>query len=105
MEGSQPPDTPSTLEFYRSTLELYNILEEILTTFYPSGVCNQVSQNEKTHADGATIELDLNSILRIDKSLCEWRSNLPPHLIERAPGTEPDMNEGFLRQANVLKLR
>jgi hypothetical protein len=104
-KGVQPPNNPSTLEFFKATLELYNILEDILTTFYPSGLCDQAIYSKHSLKGGESVELDLNSILRIDRSLNEWKANLSKHLVERAPDTEANTDEGFLRQANVLKLR
>lgn len=103
-EGKQPHGAPSNMGFFRATLELYDILEDILSTFYPSGVCDQPDQNDD-HTTISRVNLDLNSILRIDRSMSNWSASLPPHLIERTPTIGLDVDESFLRQANVLKLR
>lgn len=103
-EGKQPHGSPSNMGFFRATLELYDILEDILSTFYPSGVCDQPDRKDD-HTRGSTLNLDLNSILRIDGSMSDWLKNLPPHLVERIPTNGLDVDQDFLRQANVLKLR
>lgn len=93
------------MEFFRLTLKLYNILEDILSTFYPSGVSDQLTYKKDNCTSEEIHCLDLNAILRIDKLLSEWMASIPPHLVSRPPAINPDIDEGFLRQANVLKLR
>jgi hypothetical protein len=104
-EGVQPSNVPSNMEFFRLTLKLYNILEDILSTFYPSGVSDQLTYRKDYCISEETHYLDLNAILRIDKLLSEWMASIPPHLVSRPPVIDSDVDEGFLRQANVLKLR
>ncbi|KAH9209557.1 fungal-specific transcription factor domain-containing protein [Leptodontidium sp. 2 PMI_412] len=104
-EGVQPSNIPSNMEFFRLTLKLYNILEDILSTFYPSGVSDQLTYKKDNCTSEEIHCLDLNAILRIDKLLSEWMASIPPHLVSRPPAINPEIDEGFLRQANVLKLR
>jgi hypothetical protein len=105
VDNVQPQGVPSKTEFYLQTLKLYNILEIILSTFYPSGVSECVTSRGDTSTSATLEDLDFNAILRIDTLLDEWHQNIPQHLIWCSEPASPGVNKLFLRQANVLELR
>ncbi|KFZ11405.1 hypothetical protein V501_04785 [Pseudogymnoascus sp. VKM F-4519 (FW-2642)] len=105
VDNVQPMGVPFRSEFYLQTLKLYNILELTLSTFYPSGVSESVTSRRNPSTNEDFEDLDYNAILRIDKLLTEWHQDIPPHLIWRSAPMSGEVDELFLRQANVLKLR
>ncbi|EAW07126.1 transcription factor domain-containing protein [Aspergillus clavatus NRRL 1] len=101
-EATQPADRPSVMAFYAKSLELYEILNDILLSLYkpvpeenPEDIYDfyfnkETSQGERT-------------IFELDRALTKWTRSLPPHLRGELP-SRPE-NAVFYHQSVVLKAR
>lgn len=103
--GSQPSHKPSKVEFFVSSLGLYSILEEILSTFYPSCVNGGTTSGNDFYQTKFAKRLDFNSILSLDQSLTKWRESLPSCLMMCEAPIDTRSDPVFPRQANILELR
>lgn len=97
-EVSQPEDQPSMMAFYAKSLELYEILNDILLSLYkpvaeesPEDIHDFYFNKEGNEGE--------RTIFDLDRSLTRWTRSLPSHL----RGTTA--NELFLRQGIVLRAR
>ena len=103
-EPTQPPNKPSIMAFYAKTLELYEIMNDVLLSLYkpasddsPEDVHdfyfnNNVNENESER-----------TIFELDRSLTQWTRSLPSHL-KGDPSVNQD-NPIFMRQGIVLRAR
>jgi hypothetical protein len=127
LSAVQPDDKPSYMAFFVNTLQLYEIMGDILVTLYSieakkspdDGLTS--GQNTPNHFPRADIEernrnRNLNSVLRLEMSLHSWKKALPPCLLpetytDKDTANIPPYRRGYttdhilFRQANVLQAR
>jgi len=96
--GTSPPSatSPSRIDFFIASLNLYDILHQLLDTSYSN-------LHHTNIAEGAT------SFMDIDKKLMSWESFLPPHLklgpLSWQESLSSSPNSIFRRQAVILRQR
>lgn len=93
---------PSILDFFVHTLELYDILYDILVGFYSSSSSSgniSVNQAWDKYLRGSDSTLD------IERRLVRWESSLPPHLKLTDLDVQTKTNKHFRRQAIILHQR
>lgn len=101
-EAMQPADRPSVMAFYAKSLELYEILNDILLSLYkpipeesPEDMYNFYFNKETSEGE--------RTIFELDRALTRWTRSLPPHLRgTTSPETE---NLVFYRQSVVIRAR
>lgn len=107
--GSQPDATPSLTECYCETIQLQDILGEVLAAMYypaPNPSPSSLTSN------GAK-DFDFHKLFAVDSLLKAWHRNLPSHLQAsqyKNSGEPPAHNLSkseviFRRQATVLEVR
>ncbi|GES66788.1 C6 transcription factor [Aspergillus terreus] len=103
VEATQPADRPSLMAFYAKSLELYEILNEILLSLYkpvpeesPEDIYDFYFNKESSEGE--------HTIFQLDRALTKWTKSLPPHLRGSyyAGGSG---NIVFYRQSVVLRAR
>ncbi|KAM6477517.1 aldehyde dehydrogenase family-domain-containing protein [Trichoderma sp. SZMC 28011] len=107
--GSQPDETPSLTECYVQTVQLQDILGEILTTLYHSDPNPSPGSSLSTGAKS----VDFHKLFAVDSLLTAWHKRLPPHLQAsqyKNSGEPPTLNLSdrkvvYRRQAIVLEVR
>lgn len=101
-EHGKRTDQPSLINFFEWSLELYEILNDILLRLYsslPEGRQNEVRSFycfQKDSKDGE------REVFELDSALADWCRRLPPHL--RDPSNS-SANPIFQRQSIVLRSR
>ncbi|KAL9553656.1 hypothetical protein MBANPS3_003189 [Mucor bainieri] len=115
--ATQPASKPSQMAFLVHTIQLYEIMGEILLTLYSDGdtfggAVDHASPSARSDIDGDNLATSLNSILKLEMALCSWKQDLPPFLQHDQSRDaifqmEKDEREAkkLLRQCNVLKAR
>jgi hypothetical protein len=124
--AEQPDDKPSHMAFFVHTLQLYEIMGDILTTLYSGGNKRslgenigptrmdraQHSQSHRPHVDEQNRATRLNSIIRLEIDLSTWEQNLPWFLSLYRDKERPRLNPSdyknnriLIRQSNVLRSR
>ncbi|KAL7908481.1 aldehyde dehydrogenase family domain-containing protein [Trichoderma velutinum] len=107
--GSQPDETPSLTECYIQTVQLQDILGDVLTAlYYPDP-----NQNPGPSLGSGEKNIDFHKLLAVDSLLTAWHKRLPPHLqaSRYKNNGEPhalNLSERkvvFRRQATVLEVR
>ncbi|KAL4899620.1 hypothetical protein BDW74DRAFT_189000 [Aspergillus multicolor] len=98
---TQPANQPSIMSFYAKSLELYEILNDILLSLY------KPTPDEPDDVYGFIFTKDNNehalTIFELDRALNKWSRSLPPHLRgEPAAGSNASI---FYRQSVVLRAR
>ncbi|KAJ0158904.1 Positive regulator of purine utilization [Colletotrichum tanaceti] len=95
-EGVQPPDRPSYLVFFVRSLELFDVLNEILAKFYSDG----------DYASDRRAEY-LNHVLQLSSRLDDLGASLPDYLREDADlsGFDEELRGCLQMQANIIKSR
>lgn len=103
VEATQPADRPSLMAFYAKSLELYEILNDILLSLYkpvpeesPEDIYDFYFNKESSEGE--------HTIFQLDRALTKWTKSLPPHLRGSyyAGGSG---NLVFYRQSVVLRAR
>lgn len=99
---AQPADRPSMMAFYAKSLELYEIMNDVLLSLYkpvPEASLEDIHDfyfNKQTNEGEQTI-------FELDRALTRWTRSLPPHLSQTSsPAFE---NPIFYRQSIVLRAR
>lgn len=101
MAFAQPSERPSILLFYIKTLELYAIVDDILTTLYMQ---NDAIWRGRAKSQRADLEnTDMTTVVRLDKGLTDWAKGLPPYLRPSRP--ESLSNDAIRRQSIVCRAR
>jgi hypothetical protein len=102
VEVSQPADRPSMMAFLAKSLELYEILNDILLNLYtpapeecPEDIHDFYFSRESKEGEHAIFDLD--------RALTKWCRKLPAHL--RHSSDDVSRNPVFFRQAIVLRAR
>ncbi|KAL4877987.1 fungal-specific transcription factor domain-containing protein [Aspergillus karnatakaensis] len=101
-EATQPADRPSFMAFYAKSLELYEILNDVLLSLYKPVVEESPDDIYDFYFNKETAEDEL-TIFELDRALTKWTRSLPPHL-RGSSATGPD-NIIFYRQSVVLRAR
>jgi hypothetical protein len=124
--AEQPVDKPSHMGFFVYTLQLYEIMGDILVTLYSTGSKRSVgdklgpttmdlaqrSQSPRPDVDEQNRATNLNSIIRLEMTLSTWEQSLPWFLRLYRERERPRLNPSdyrsnriLLRQSNVLRSR
>ncbi|PYH42286.1 transcription factor domain-containing protein [Aspergillus saccharolyticus JOP 1030-1] len=102
-DAAQPADRPSVMAFYAQSLELYEILNDILLSMYnpnPDESPDDVYFKDTTEGKQTVFELD--------RALTNWSRNLPPHLrgdASLAYGDKMFYHQSIVLQARFLHVR
>ena len=98
--------TPTRVDFFLQTLTLYDLLFEILNSFYQSESerFNSLDDVYRHYCLPSSRGLDKTTILDIDQRLIQWSEDLPPHLRMNKDEDDYD-NPMFRRQAVILHQR
>ncbi|KAJ0426889.1 C6 transcription factor [Aspergillus carlsbadensis] len=101
-EAIQPADRPSMMAFYAKSLELYEILNDVLLSLYkpipeesPEDIYDFYFNREPSEGELTIFELD--------RALTKWTRSLPAHL--RGDPSPVADNIIFYRQSVVLRAR
>ncbi|KAJ5614870.1 hypothetical protein N7528_008524 [Penicillium herquei] len=101
-EPTQPPETPSVMEFYAKSLELYEIMNDVLLSLYKSTADETMEDMHDFYFNSGTTEGD-RTIFELDRSLSRWTRSLPTHLQQWLNVNSE--NTIFMRQSIVLRAR
>lgn len=101
-EPSQPVDQPSIMGFYAKSLELYEIMNDVLLSLYKPVSEDRTEEAHDFYFNGVTSEGE-HTIFDLDRSLTRWARSLPPHL--RWGSSASSGNPIFCRQGIVLHAR
>lgn len=98
----QPADQPSIMAFYAKSLELYDILNDILLSLYKPVVEDSPDDFYDLYFNRDTSEDEL-TIFQLDRALTRWTRSLPAHL--RGEPVSGSNGIIFYRQSVVLRAR
>ncbi|KAL4814443.1 fungal-specific transcription factor domain-containing protein [Aspergillus spinulosporus] len=98
----QPADQPSIMAFYAKSLELYDILNDILLSLYKPVVEESPDDVYDLYFNRDTSEDEL-TIFQLDRALTRWTRSLPAHL--RGGPVSGSNGIIFYRQSVVLRAR
>ncbi|CAI7607099.1 unnamed protein product [Penicillium palitans] len=101
-EVSQPPDRPSMMAFYAKSLELYEIMNDVLLSLYKPISDDHTEDAHNFYFDNVASEGE-RTIFELDRSLTRWTRTLLPHL--RWDSSTVSTNPIFYRQSIVLRAR
>jgi hypothetical protein len=90
-----PSTQPSKMTFYIATLQLYQILGDILRELYSPRDDYRTMKEEQWLTK-------VSSIMRFDKELKDWVAQVPSFL---QWGSDADVSDDIVRQRNVLHVR
>lgn len=102
-EPSQPVERPSMMVFYAKTLELYEIMNDVLLSLYKP-VADEITDDTHDFYFNNTAGEGERTIFELDRSLTRWTRSLPVHLREDSSVNAQD-NPIFFRQGIVLHAR
>lgn len=102
IEAVQPADQPSMIAFFVKTLQLYDIINDLLLTLY-MGRDDNGQKDQYDFYFGQTESGDIATVYQLDRALMIWGQTLPSHL--RLSSLESSRNATFMRQAIVLRAR
>ncbi|ETN45558.1 uncharacterized protein HMPREF1541_09390 [Cyphellophora europaea CBS 101466] len=98
--GVQPTGQSSRLSFFVLSIDLFDILSDILATVYSS-------EDGKSSSEGSTN--NLHEVIRLSAALDKFASSIPRHLQFHAPhqheSAEEHIDKVFKLQSNVLHCR
>ncbi|KAK9350162.1 fungal-specific transcription factor domain-containing protein [Lipomyces doorenjongii] len=99
-------DRPSILDFFLQTLELYEILYDILVGFYSSSLGEDLSADETwdKYLERSGVS-NIFSTLDIERRLVRWERGLPSHLKLDDSNQDEGPNKYSTRQAVILHQR
>ncbi|CAG8365171.1 unnamed protein product [Penicillium salamii] len=101
-EASQPPDRPSMMAFFGKTLELYDIMNDVLESLYDPSTDSSGEDIHNFYFNNITGEGE-RTIFELDHCLSRWTKSLPEHL--RGDSALVSANPIFCRQSIVLRAR
>lgn len=102
LEASQPPNRPSIMAFFGKTLELYDIMNDVLLSLYNPSKDPSVEDIHDFYFNNITNEGE-RTIFELDHSLSRWTRSLPVHLC--GDSAMASANPIFCRQSIVLRAR
>ncbi|KAJ5423090.1 hypothetical protein N7445_011198 [Penicillium cf. griseofulvum] len=100
-EVFQPPNRPSMMAFYAKSLELYEIMNDMLLSLYKPISDDNGEDIHDFYFDNSASEGE-RTIFELDRSLTRWTRSLPPHL---RGDSSVSANAVFCRQSIVLRAR
>lgn len=101
-EPTQPLNKPSIMAFYAKTLELYEIMNDVLLSLYKPVLDDSQEDIYDFYFTKNVNEGD-RTIFQLDRSLTQWTRSLPSHL-QGDPSTNSE-SPIFMRQSIVLRAR
>ncbi|KAL2809432.1 putative C6 transcription factor [Aspergillus granulosus] len=101
-EATQPADRPSMMAFYAKSLELYEILNDVLLSLYKPIPDESPEDMYDFYFNRESREGEL-TVFELDRALTRWTRSLPPHL--RGDPSPVLDNIIFCRQNVVLRAR
>ncbi|GFG23844.1 hypothetical protein IFM61606_03736 [Aspergillus udagawae] len=101
-EVRQPMDRPSVMAFYAKSLELYEILNDILLSLYKAVPEENPEDIYDFYFNKGPDEGE-RTIFELDRALTKWTQSLPPHLRGDTPSKPEDAV--FYHQSVVLRAR
>ncbi|KAJ5259608.1 hypothetical protein N7478_012589 [Penicillium angulare] len=101
-EPMQPESKPSIMAFYAKTLELYEIMNNVLLSLYKPVLDDSQEDMHDFYFNSNVNEGD-RSIFELDRSLTQWTRSLPSHL--QGDSSVNSENLIFMRQSIVLRER
>lgn len=101
-DPSQPGDQPSMMWFYAKTLELYEIMNDVLLNLYKPVFDDHTDEPHDFYLNCVLSEGE-RTIFDLDRSLTRWTRGLPRHL--GAESSIPQSNPILFRQRIVLHAR
>lgn len=102
-QAEQPSDRPSVMAFYAKSLELYEILNDILLSLYNKSSHDETPEDMYDYYFDQEINQGERTIFDLDRTLTKWTRTLPLHL--RDPLSSWSDNIIFHRQSVVLRAR
>ncbi|RJE23999.1 transcription factor [Aspergillus sclerotialis] len=99
---AQPADRPSMMAFYSKSLELYEIMNDVLLSLYKPVPEDSSEDIHDFYFNKETNEGE-RTIFELDRALTRWARSLPPHLSNACPPAS--QNPIFHRQSIVLRAR
>lgn len=99
---AQPADRPSMMEFYSKSLELYEIMNDVLLSLDKPVSEESVEDIHDFYFNKETSEGE-RTIFELDRALTRWTRSLPEHLCRTSSPTSE--NPIFYRQTIVLRAR
>lgn len=100
------PGKPSIMDFFIQTLELYEILYDVLVDFSYSSSGGDLSLDESgSEPLGRSGISSTFSTIDIERRLVRWETRLPSHLTLGDPHHDTQPNDYFTRQAVILHQR
>lgn len=102
LDSIQTTQPASLLAFYAKTLELYEIMNDVLLSLYKPISDDSQDDIQDFYFSNNTAEGE-HTIFQLDHSLTRWERGIPPHL---RPGSAAGAgNPIFFRQGIVLRAR
>ncbi|RHZ54425.1 hypothetical protein CDV55_101687 [Aspergillus turcosus] len=101
-EVRQPADRPSVMAFYAKSLELYEIMNDILLSLYKPVAEENPEDIYDFYFDKGPDEGE-RTIFELDRALTKWTRSLPPHL--RGDTSSKAEDAVFYHQSVVLRAR
>ncbi|CAG7920223.1 unnamed protein product [Penicillium olsonii] len=101
-EASQPPDRPSIMAFFGKSLELYDIMNDVLESLYNQSTDVSGEDIHDFYFNNITGEGE-RTIFELDHCLSRWTKSIPMHL--RGDSAMKSTNPIFCRQSIVLRAR
>jgi hypothetical protein len=103
LTSSQPGTQTAMIAFFVHSLQLYNIINDILLELYMAGDQSEQKDPHAFSPEQSYQSFDMAAILKLDGDLMTWGRTLPPHLcVSRAESSE---NKISWRQAIVCRAR
>ena len=103
-EPTQPAERPSMMVFYAKTLELYEIMNDVLLSLYKPVPDDNSDDIHDFYFNNSAGEGE-RTIFELDRSLTRWSTSLPAHLRGNSSGSAAQENPIFFRQGIVLHAR
>lgn len=95
----QPDNTPSAMAFFVKSLNIYDIVNDILAALYE----DESQKDQFGLFSFAAESSNIDMVFRLDRALMNWGRTLPPHL--RISSYESFANPLFKRQAIICRSR
>ncbi|KAB8260999.1 C6 transcription factor [Aspergillus pseudonomiae] len=102
IEATQPADQPSVMAFYAKSLELYEIMNDILLSLYQPVPDESPEDMYDLYFNKETSQGE-RTIFELDRALSKWSQSLPSHLRGNSPAGPTDVV--FYHQSVVLRAR
>jgi hypothetical protein len=101
-EVCQPADRPSMMAFFAKSVELYEIMNDILLSLYMP-VPDECAEDMYGFYFSQESKEGERTIFELDRALTKWSRSLPPHL--RKSSVDASKNPIFYRQGIVIRAR